>query len=92
MAYDSDSDDSDISRPLFITLLQLHYLRAHAELSSMEQELELLVHGMKMSELPSGRDQRGREEAREKEDETSWRVEQLKDKDGPLLDPEGKVR
>lgn len=92
LAYDSDSED-DYSRDLHITLLQLHYLRAHAELASMDQELELLVHGMKMSELPSGRadDARGREEGREDEDEGSWRVERLESKEGPLLDPKGKV-
>ncbi|GAA6029410.1 hypothetical protein JCM8097_003664 [Rhodosporidiobolus ruineniae] len=51
----SSDDDSttDVARPLLINLLTLHYLRAHAELSSLEQELELLEHGMKMSEIPS---------------------------------------
>lgn len=89
LAYDSDEED-DYSRDLHLTLLQLHYLRAHAELSSMEQELELLNHGMKMSEIPSGRSDK-REEGREAEDEGSWRVENLQNAEGPLLDPKGKV-
>ncbi|KAL8286140.1 hypothetical protein RQP46_004628 [Phenoliferia psychrophenolica] len=54
--YDSDDDESEVSRPLFLSLLQLHYLRAHAELASIEQELELLQSSMAMSDLPSGRE------------------------------------
>lgn len=73
----------------------LHYLQAHAELSSIEQELELLKHGMAMSDLPNAKsgEQGGRESLREAEDEGSWRVERLgQGKEGPLLDPQGKVR
>ncbi|GAA5874226.1 hypothetical protein JCM8547_007797 [Rhodosporidiobolus lusitaniae] len=55
-AFLSDDDDQadDIARPLLVSLLTLHYLRAHSELSSIEQEVELLEHGMRMSDLPSG--------------------------------------
>ena len=36
-------------------MLTLHYLRAHAELDSIEQEIEILQHGIRMSEIPSSR-------------------------------------
>lgn len=95
LAYSSDTDADDVSRPLFINLLLLHYLTAHTELSSIAQELELLTMGMAMSDLPSGRaaiESGGRENERSEEDEGSWRVERLgQSNDGPLLDPEGKV-
>ncbi|GAA5881543.1 hypothetical protein JCM3774_002018 [Rhodotorula dairenensis] len=52
----SDDDDAEsVARPLLLNLLTLHYLRAHAELDSIEQEIELLQHGMRMSEIPSSR-------------------------------------
>ncbi|GAA5822661.1 hypothetical protein JCM11251_004332 [Rhodosporidiobolus azoricus] len=71
---DEDDEGDDIARPLLISLLTLHALRAHAELGSMDQEVELLEHGMKMTELSergaggkSGRDLEGMvRDAREK--------------------------
>lgn len=93
LAYSSNSEEDDTSRPLFINLLLLHYLTAHAELSSIAQELELLQIGMAMSDLPRGPGKEdGREHLREEEDELSWRVERLgQGASGPLLDPHGKV-
>ncbi|GAA5984674.1 hypothetical protein JCM11641_004556 [Rhodosporidiobolus odoratus] len=104
---DSDSETEDIARPLLINLLTLHALRAHAELGSLEQEVELLEHGMKMSEIPSpsphttrsgleGGGQDGDEgaDSREKgkeDDEDLWRLERLSINDGPMLSPSGKV-
>ncbi|GAA6064340.1 hypothetical protein JCM10212_002316 [Sporobolomyces blumeae] len=102
---DEDDDESDdVARPLLLSLLQLHYLRAHAELSSIEQELELLEHGMKMSEIPSpsphsasGSTANGdsRRDGRTNDDDaedTTWRLDKLSlSTDAPLLSPEGKV-
>ncbi|POY76576.1 hypothetical protein BMF94_0165 [Rhodotorula taiwanensis] len=52
----SDDDDAEsVARPLLLNLLTLHYLRAHAELDSIDQEMEILRHGMRMSEIPSSR-------------------------------------
>ncbi|GAA5978318.1 hypothetical protein JCM10908_004311 [Rhodotorula pacifica] len=52
----SDDDDAEsVARPLLLNLLTLHYLRAHAELDSIEQEVEILQHGLRMSEIPSSR-------------------------------------
>ena len=95
--YYSDDDESEISRPLFINLLNLHYLRAHTECSSIEMELELLKHGMAMSDLPSHREQReigrGEEQEREEEDQTSWKMDKMSlyGTEGPLLDVSGKI-
>lgn len=94
--YDSDSASSEIERPLLLNLLLLHYITAHSEISSIAQEVELLQSGMAMSDLESGppgiREEGARE--REREDEGSWRVEDLKALrgEGPLLDPKGRVR
>ncbi|BGP53841.1 Type 2A phosphatase-associated protein 42 [Rhodotorula sphaerocarpa] len=52
---DDDDDAESVARPLLLNLLTLHYLRAHAELDSIEQEMEILRHGMRMSEIPSTR-------------------------------------
>ncbi|GAA5941887.1 hypothetical protein JCM1841_005094 [Sporobolomyces salmonicolor] len=95
---DDDDESESVARPLLINLLQLHYLRAFAELSSVEQELELLEHGMKMSEIPSpsphagpstsSSDSRAR---KTDEEDTTWRLDKLAEKDGPVLSPDGKV-
>lgn len=104
MAYDSEDDEADdIARPLYIHLVQLHYVRAHSELSSLTHELELLAHSMKMSELPSARQsqhqqqqQESRERARGSADaeDITWRLENVQglgSRESPLLDPQGKV-
>ncbi|SGY73308.1 BQ5605_C005g03280 [Microbotryum silenes-dioicae] len=97
-SYDSDDDETEVARPLYIQLLLQHYVRAHAELASIEQELELLSHGMKMSDLPSGPSGSGSNgngaqgKSREGEDDTSWRLDKVdRGAQGPLLDKEGKV-
>ncbi|GAA5916187.1 hypothetical protein JCM6882_005411 [Rhodosporidiobolus microsporus] len=101
---DDDDQADDIARPLLLSLLTLHALRAHAELGSMEQEIELLEHGMKMTELSSGgksgRDlEKAVRDARERvkngegaeEEEARWRLDRLSVEDGPVLSPEGKI-
>ncbi|SCV69153.1 BQ2448_2173 [Microbotryum intermedium] len=95
-SYDSDDDETEVARPLYIQLLLQHYVRAHAELASIEQELELLRHGMKMSDLPSGPSRSSSNGAqgksREEEDDTSWRLDKVdRGTQEPLLDKEGKV-
>ncbi|GAA5958084.1 hypothetical protein JCM3765_002803 [Sporobolomyces pararoseus] len=96
---EDDDESDDVARPLLISLLQLHYLRAHAELSSLEQELELLEHGMKMSEIPSPsphlNSSKSKEESRAGEEDSedlTWRLDKVSlTKDDPLLSPSGKV-
>ncbi|GAA5932817.1 Tap42p [Sporobolomyces koalae] len=95
---EDDDESEDIARPLLISLLQLHYLRAHAELSSLEQELELLEHGMKMSEIPSpsphaaAHKNERRRSTEEDEQDLTWRLDKVAlTKDDPLLSPSGKV-
>lgn len=81
----------------------MHYIRSHAELGSIEQEIEILEHGMKMSEIPSqgpgtaaglsGDKRIGHAGEKEKDEEESrWRLDRLPEKDaGPVLSPDGKV-
>ncbi|GAA5829753.1 hypothetical protein JCM5353_002220 [Sporobolomyces roseus] len=99
---EDDDESDDVARPLLISLLQLHYLRAHAELSSLEQELELLEHGMKMSEIPSpsphasaSSNSRNKSDARtedQDEDDLTWRLDKISmTRDDPLLSASGKV-
>lgn len=90
---DDDDIDLDVSRPLLINQLLLHYVTAHTELASIELELEMLQHGLALSPPESHPASTSGERRRENEDETSWRVEKLDGAgDGPLLDPQGKVR
>ncbi|PRQ73630.1 hypothetical protein AAT19DRAFT_15197 [Rhodotorula toruloides] len=105
--YPSSSDDEDatesVARPLLLNLLTLHYIRSHAELGSIEQEIEILEHGMKMSEIPSqgpgtaaglsGDKRIGHAGEKEKDEEESrWRLDRLPEKDAePVLSPDGKV-
>ena len=91
-------DDDDVARPIELAVLQLAYLRAHAELASIAQELELLQSSIAMSDLPGRTDGARREGDRERhrldgdDDDGTWRVEKLEDRTGPMLDPQGKVR
>ncbi|GAA6006328.1 hypothetical protein JCM10207_000606 [Rhodosporidiobolus poonsookiae] len=100
----SDSDDDsaiDVARPLLLNLLTLHYLRAHAELGSLDQEVELLEHGIKMSEIPSpsphassaaaGGEGRDRREKEREDEEDRWRLDATASRDAPVLSPSGKV-
>ncbi|KAK4701277.1 immunoglobulin-binding protein 1, partial [Phenoliferia sp. Uapishka_3] len=95
-SYSSGDEESSVSRPLFLSLLQLHYLRSYSELSSIAMELELLnsmearIEELDVSE---GRGTQGdRERGREGDEEDgTWKVEQLENAQGPLLDPKGKV-
>ncbi|KAM0792254.1 hypothetical protein ACM66B_004948 [Microbotryomycetes sp. NB124-2] len=89
--YDSDDDDAEVARPLFINLITLNYIQAQAELSSIDQELELLKHGMSMSDLPSRKENDDKRLHAREEEEATWRLDKLHDEDGPLLSPEGKV-
>lgn len=109
LAYESEDDDADaddIARPLYIHLIRLHYLRSFSELASLEQELELLAHSIKMSEIPSGRgasasEGRGQGRARggdddgEGEGDRTWRLDRdaggIGQVNAPLLDPQGRV-
>ncbi|BGP37825.1 Type 2A phosphatase-associated protein 42 [Rhodotorula kratochvilovae] len=93
-----DDEGASVARPLLLNLLTLHYLRAFAELDSLTQEVELLEHGMKLSEIPSpppggGAGADGREGAREGEDAADrWRLDVLPNQGaGPVLSPGGKV-
>jgi hypothetical protein len=68
---------------LLLLSLELHYIKAHNELSSTAQELELLSNVPNMSELPDARarqhkqgalEQDARERSRETQDST-WRLD-----------------
>ncbi|KAK4058916.1 Type 2A phosphatase-associated protein 42 [Microbotryomycetes sp. JL221] len=94
--FDSDDDDTEVARPLFVNLIMLHYVQAQTELSSIDQELELLKHGMAMSDLPShkatGSSNDDKRIQNQEQQDTTWRLDKLSiSNDGPLLNPEGKV-
>lgn len=98
-SYNSDDDESSVSRPLFLNLLLLYYLKSHAELSSIEMELEVLRHGIAMSDLPSAAPSsasrlRGAERDRDGDEaDGTWKLDRLAlaDSTGPLLDPSGRI-
>ncbi|KAK4053761.1 Type 2A phosphatase-associated protein 42 [Microbotryomycetes sp. JL201] len=89
--YDSDDDDTEVARPLMINLITLNYIHAQTELSSIDQELELLKHGMAMSDLPSRNESDDKRLHAREEEEATWRLDKAQAKDGPLLNPEGKI-
>lgn len=82
------------------------YLTAHAELTSIAMELEMVEHGMAQtvegkaetnaevvnaSRASEREGARGRD--RDEEDQRTWRVEQGGEgREGPLLSTDGKVR
>ena len=98
--YYSDDDEDTVSRPLFLNLLLVHFLRANSEIASIDMEMELLLHAVSLqssttattTDSTQGSATRGTERAREEEDESSWKIENLSLSDSsPLLSPSGQV-
>ena len=74
---DASSYEDEHLRPLLLAQIRHSFLRAHNELSSIAQEIQLLSHAPNMSELPSIRKSRDEREKQRMEDESAWRLERL---------------
>ncbi|KAH8917111.1 TAP42-like protein [Atractiella rhizophila] len=90
--------DDEHSRPLFISLITFHYLRALSELDSISAELDILKDAIPTSEASasspsSSKDDDSRAKKREGGSEVSWRLDPplRRAEDGRLLSDDGKV-
>lgn len=96
----AESEADEHLRPLMLAQIRLSYLRALSELSSIEQELELLSHAIPTSELPAPDSAATRRE--KEEEDTTWRLDNAAASSsrsrswfdpaaGPVLNTEGRV-
>jgi len=93
---DADAYDDDYSRPLYINLLTLHYLKARTEMGHIHAELEILKAAPPMSDVITGpsraeEDQTGR--TRGEGEDSMWKLDRPPgpDWDGRLLDDSGRI-
>ena len=84
---DDEDDDEDGRRAATILLLRLTYAQAHAQLSSIAQELELL----RSAPPPSQPGTSDHADPSSSEEQTLWRLDAPARGSGPLLDSTGKV-
>jgi len=91
-AHSIDIDEDEVLRPLLLSQLSIHYMKALAELDAIEAELDILRSIPPTTETPQrGEDER---ERKRKEDEHMWRLDGIdRDKYGNerLLDDDGKI-
>jgi immunoglobulin-binding protein 1 len=82
-----DAEDDESLRTLSILVVKLYFLHAHAQLKSMDEELELLRQA-KFTQNPYDFEPSG-------PSDDTWRLDQLGPKgfssNGPLIDSDGKV-
>ncbi|KAH9820552.1 TAP42-like protein [Melampsora americana] len=82
-----EEEEEDGEREVYLTWLKFLYLKSYQEISSIEQELELLGTSSQMENLSHRTKRSGEEE----EEDLSWRLDKLSTKSGPLIGPSGKV-
>lgn len=87
---EEDSETDEILREATLLLLRLTYAQAHSQLESISLELELLRNA------PPPSPQEPNDQKSKPENEVDWKLDRpsggLGVADGPILDPQGKVR
>ncbi|KAI9618538.1 hypothetical protein H4Q26_012359 [Puccinia striiformis f. sp. tritici PST-130] len=77
-----------MNRTVQLTWLKFLYLKANQELDSIEAELDILGQAAQMDDLHTSCTKRA---SKDKEEDSSWRVERFGKEEGPLVSATGKV-
>ncbi|KAI7941586.1 hypothetical protein MJO29_013660 [Puccinia striiformis f. sp. tritici] len=89
---DNDEEEEDLedgmNRTVQLTWLKFLYLKANQELDSIEAELDILGQAAQMDDLHTSCTKRA---SKDKEEDSSWRVERFGKEEGPLVSATGKT-